>query len=146
MENEIQSATLPRDADIRDSLVSVLRERFGERLVVWKDDVYLLPEESGEKRVEFDAATLQILARAGLKPESGESIAFVGSEAEKRLSRAILTNPTRAARRNSGMAMISRRFSSGELWIAVAEKDGVKLVKDNFKRPKKFFQKKRLPN
>lgn len=127
MDSEILSATLPQDADIRDTLIAELRERFGERIVVLGGDVFVLPEsESGS--VEIGEESAQILAGAGLRVEDGESIAFVGTSPEKRLSRAILANPTRAVRRKSGLVMVSRRMSAGEFWIAVSNKDGERNV------------------
>lgn len=128
MNNEILSATLPQDADIRDTLLSELRERFGERIVVLGGDVFVLPESENGNDIEIGEESAQILAGAGLRVENGESIAFVGASPEKRLSRAILANPTRATRRKSGMVMVSRRMSAGEFWIAVSEKDGAKHV------------------
>lgn len=128
LDSEILSATLPQDADIRDTLLSELRKRFGDRLVVWAGDVFVLPESGDGNDVEIGEESAQILAGAGLRVENGESIAFAGTSPEKRLSRAILAHPTRATRRKSGMVMVSRRLSAGELWIAVAEKNGEKQV------------------
>lgn len=128
LNSEILSATLPQDADIRDTLIAELRERFGERLVVIGGDVFVLPESESGSAVEIDEESAQILARAGLRVEDGESVAFVGKGPEKRLSRAILTNPTRAMRRKSGLVMVSRRMSAGEFWIAVSNKDGERNV------------------
>ena len=128
LNSEILSATLPQDADIRDTLIAELRERFGERLVVLGGDVFVLPEAESGSAVEIDEESAQILARAGLRVEDGESIAFVGTIPEKRLSRAILANPTRAMRRKSGLVMVSRRMSAGEFWIAVFRKDGERNV------------------
>lgn len=128
MDSEILSATLPQDADIRDTLVAELRERFGERLIVLNGDVFVLPESESGNAVEIDEESAQILARAGLRIENGESIAFVGAGPEKRLSRAILSHPTRAMRRKSGLVMVSRRMSAGEFWIAVSQKDGERNV------------------
>lgn len=119
MNSEILSATLPQDADIRDTLIAELRERFGERLAVLNDDVFLLPESERGDGIEIDEETAQILAGAGLRFEDGESVAFVGTSPEKRLSRAILTSPTRAVRRKSGVVMVSRRMGAGEFWISV---------------------------
>ena len=127
-QGEILSATLPQDADIRDSLIAELRERFGERIVVLGGDVFVLPESESGNDVEIDEESAQILAGAGLRVEDGESIAFVGTSPEKRLSRAILAGPTRAMRRRSGMVMISRRMSAGEFLIAVSQKDGERNV------------------
>ena len=84
---EILSATLPQGVDIRDTLLSELRKRFGERLVVWSGDVFVLPESGGGNDVEIGEESAQILAGAGLRIEDGESIAFVGTTPEKRLSR-----------------------------------------------------------
>lgn len=123
MDSEILSAALPQDPDIRDTLIAELRERFGERLVVLNGDVFALPETESGNDIEIDEESAQILAGAGFRVEDGESIAFAGTSAEKRLSRAILSRPTRAVRRKSGMVMISRRMSAGEFWVA-AQKDG----------------------
>lgn len=122
--SEILSATLPQDPDIRDTLIAELRERFGERLIVLNGDVFVLPESESGNDIEIDEESAQIFARAGLRVEDGESIAFAGTRAEKRLSRAIFSHPTRAMRRKSGLVMVSRRMSAGEFWIAVSQKDG----------------------
>lgn len=66
MDSEILSATLPQDADIRDSLISELRERFGERLIVLNGDVFALPEAESGNDIEIDEESAQILAGAGL--------------------------------------------------------------------------------
>ena len=87
MDSEILSATLPQDADIRDTLLSELRKRFGERLVVLNGDVFVLPESENGNDVEIGEESAQILAGAGLRVENGESIAFAGTNPEKRLSR-----------------------------------------------------------
>ena len=123
MDSEILSATLPKDPDIRDTLIAELRERFGERLIVLNGDVFALPEAESGNDIEIDEESAQILAGAGLRVEDGESIAFAGTSPEKRLSRAILSHPTRAVCRKSGIVMVSRRMSAGEFWIA-AKKDG----------------------
>lgn len=125
---EILSATLPQDPDIRDTLIAELRERFGERLIVLNGDVFVLPESESGSTVEIDEESAQILAGAGLRVEDGESIAFVGTSPEKRLSRAIFSHPTRSVRRKSGLVMVSRRMSAGEFWIAVSQKDGERNV------------------
>lgn len=79
---EILSATLPQDADIRDTLIAELRERFGERIVVLGGDVFVLPESESGSAVEIDEESAQILARAGLRVEDGK-VSLLSGQAPK---------------------------------------------------------------
>lgn len=70
--SEILSATLPQDADIRDTLLSELRKRFGERIVVLGGDVFVLPESENWNDIEIGEESAQILAGAGLRVGNGK--------------------------------------------------------------------------
>ena len=83
MDSEILSATLPKDPDIRDTLIAELRERFGGRLVVLNGDVFALPEAEDRSDVEIDEESAQILAGAGLRVEDGEKYRLCRNEPRK---------------------------------------------------------------
>lgn len=128
MKNEILSATLPEARGIRADLIAQLKSRFGERLGVWNDFVFAFPPESSEKVLPFGETDRQIWERAGFSLRDDEEVVFAGSAVERRLSRAIFTEPTQIIRRKSGMFLFKRRFSVGDLFAAVDEKGGVKHV------------------
>lgn len=132
MDSSALSATLPENRTIRGQLVSVLRERFGERLFVWQERVALVSDEfaAKDKVLRFDAAAQTLLSRAGVKLSQGETLCVIGKTAEERkLARFVAANPSDAFRRESGMVALVRRTGAAEFWAALApDKTGTRCV------------------
>lgn len=115
--SDVLSAALPKNPEIRKELLSALGRRFGNRLVVFRGAVFAVPSVSGDL-TPADALIRKIWEQSGFYP--GLIKHFAGSDEEKRISRAIVENPTTLTRGKNGVFVFTRTLSTGSLRVIVS--------------------------
>ncbi len=115
--SDVLSAVLPKNTEIRKELLVALKRRFGDRLVVLKGTAFAVPKVSDDL-VPADASSRKVWEKSGFYPALIKH--FAGTEAEKRLSRAVIENPTTLTRGKNGVFVFARKLPTGVLAVAVS--------------------------
>lgn len=123
--SDILSAVLPKSPEIRKELLSALERRFGTRLVVLRGIAFAIPAASPDL-APADASVRKIWEYSGFYP--GLIRNFAGTDAEKRLARAIVENPTSLTHGKNGVFIFVRKLSTGELRVAVSPSGNAHLL------------------
>lgn len=123
--SDILSAVLPKNTEIRKELLSALKRRFGDRLVVLKGTAFAVPKVSDDL-APADVSSLKVWERSGFY--SALIKHFAGTESEKRLSRAIVENPTTLTRGKNGVFIFTRKLPTGTLAVAVSPEGNAHLL------------------
>lgn len=117
---EALSATLPKNGQIRSSLMAELKSKFGKRLMTAGDIAVVVPMlESANAALSVDSATQALFKETGAGINDGDELIFKGTEKEKQLARFVLSAPSNAVRRKNGIVAFMRRLSAATLWAAI---------------------------